>query len=170
MRTPTRNLKRDRYNHWKGSSMASEGFYQDIVKFNEMYGLESADSPQPLPVERIANFQNILAEEVEEGSDITNAYKAALDNPNGLSEDAKTKLLTDMSDWLGDLIVYCASEARRWGLPLDEILRIIMASNFSKLGADGQPICDERGKVLKGPGYWKPEPKISELLSRYTDR
>ncbi len=29
---------------------------------------------------------------------------------------------------------------------------------------DGLPIYDERGKVLKGPNYWKPEPKIRELL------
>jgi predicted HAD superfamily Cof-like phosphohydrolase len=61
--------------------------------------------------------------------------------------------------------VYCASEAKRWGLPLDEILNVIMQSNFSKLDANGEPIYDERGKVMKGPNYWKPEPKISQLLS-----
>jgi predicted HAD superfamily Cof-like phosphohydrolase len=38
-----------------------------------------------------------------------------------------------------------------------------MASNMSKLGPDGKPIYDERGKVMKGPGYWKPEP----MLLRY---
>jgi len=30
------------------------------------------------------------------------------------------------------------------------------------------PIYDERGKVMKGPGYWKPEPKIEELLASLT--
>jgi hypothetical protein len=39
-----------------------------------------------------------------------------------------------------------------------------MDSNTSKLGADGKPIYDERGKVMKGPGYWKPEPAIKELI------
>jgi hypothetical protein len=38
-----------------------------------------------------------------------------------------------------------------------------MQSNFSKLGADGKAIISE-GKVQKGPGYWKPEPQIKELL------
>lgn len=38
-----------------------------------------------------------------------------------------------------------------------------MQSNFSKLGADGKPIYDERGKVQKGQNYWKPEPKIKAL-------
>lgn len=50
------------------------------------------------------------------------------------------------------------------GLSSWEILRIIMDSNFSKLGPDGEPLYDERGKLLKGPGYWKPEPKIAEYL------
>ena len=72
--------------------------------------------------------------------------------------------MTDLADWLGDIVVYCASEARRWGIPLNRVLNVIMESNFSKLDADGQPIYDERGKVMKGPNYWKPEPKIKEVL------
>jgi predicted HAD superfamily Cof-like phosphohydrolase len=43
-------------------------------------------------------------------------------------------------------------------------LGIIMASNMSKLGPDGKPIYDERGKVLKGPNYWKPEPMIKRMI------
>ena len=39
-----------------------------------------------------------------------------------------------------------------------------MDSNESKLGADGNPIYDGNGKFLKGPNYWKPEPKIKALL------
>ena len=69
-----------------------------------------------------------------------------------------------LADLLGDLQVYCASEMTKFGLPLDGVLDVIMQSNFSKLGADGKPIYDERGKVLKGPNYWKPEPKIHQLL------
>ena len=39
-----------------------------------------------------------------------------------------------------------------------------MESNFSKLGGDGKVIKDERGKILKGPNYWKPELRIKEML------
>jgi predicted HAD superfamily Cof-like phosphohydrolase len=74
------------------------------------------------------------------------------------------EILADLADWLGDIMVYCASEMRKYGLRSNDILGIIMASNFSKLGLDGKPIYDERGKVLKGPGYWKPEPMIRRLL------
>ncbi|MNL77051.1 hypothetical protein D3C87_2031310 [compost metagenome] len=61
--------------------------------------------------------------------------------------------------------MYCRSEALKYGLPLEEVLDIIMDSNESKLGIDGKPIYDENGKFLKGPNYWKPEPKIEALLS-----
>ena len=70
-----------------------------------------------------------------------------------------------LADLLGDIQVYCASEMAKFGLPLDQVLAIIMQSNFSKLGADGKPIYDERGKVMKGPDYWKPEPKLQAMLT-----
>jgi predicted HAD superfamily Cof-like phosphohydrolase len=75
-----------------------------------------------------------------------------------------------LADLLGDIQVYCASEMAKFGLPLDQVLAIIMQSNFSKLGADGLPIYDERGKVMKGPGYWKPEPKIQAMLSELLEK
>lgn len=53
----------------------------------------------------------------------------------------------------------------KFGIPLDETLEIIMQSNFSKMGADGKPIYDERGKLQKGPNYWKPEPRIAAMLA-----
>jgi hypothetical protein len=65
---------------------------------------------------------------------------------------------------LGDIQVYCASEMRKFGIPQAETLRTIMESNFSKLGADGKPIYDDRGKVCKGPLYWKPEPALLQML------
>lgn len=144
----------------------SENFYSDIEKFNQIYKLQCNDKPVLLGVERIENFKNIIAEEVEEGDDLAAKYRAMQEASGGdLTKQQQLELLTELSDWLGDIVVYCASEAKRWGLPLDQILNVIMQSNFSKLDANGLPIYDERGKVMKGPNYWKPEPKISELLT-----
>ena len=36
---------------------------------------------------------------------------------------------------------------------------VVQNSNMSKLGDDGQPIYNEKGKVLKGPNYFKPNLK-----------
>jgi predicted HAD superfamily Cof-like phosphohydrolase len=145
--------------------MADHEFYRAIERFNEIYKLPSHPQPTLLPASRIANFQDILREEVEEGADIAKKYQALAGENGELPPAARIEILADMADWLGDVIVYCASEARRWGLPLDRVLGVIMESNFSKLGADGKPIYDDRGKVMKGPDYWKPEPRLREMLA-----
>ena len=42
---------------------------------------------------------------------------------------------------------------------IEEVFNEIQKSNMSKLGADGNPIYREDGKVLKGPTYFKPDIK-----------
>jgi hypothetical protein len=130
-----------------------------IRAFNKLYGLPAPDIPGLSSREDTKNklnrFWNIVAEELEEVRDILKQ----LDEPGTTPE----LVLTDIADWLGDIIVYCASELTKYGLRPSDVLGIIMASNMSKLGPDGKPIYDERGKVMKGPGYWKPEP----MLLRY---
>ena len=159
--------------------MGENKFSEDIKKFNALYKIESNDSPSLPSMERLKNFKNILSEELEEIDEIIEKYVQLItpyiyslgENPSqeqinlAVPIDKKIEILTELADWLGDIKVYAASEARRYGLPIYDVLDIIMQSNFSKLGADGKPIYDERGKVMKGPNYWKPEPKIKELLS-----
>lgn len=135
-------------------------FAQQIVAFNNMYGLPVNTVPTNLGVQRLKDFKHALQNELNEIDDIIEK----LEKFAPLQEDETVSMLTDVSDLLGDLQVYCASEMAKWGLPLDTVLDIIMASNASKLGADGKPIVDERGKVQKGPNYWKPEPAIREVL------
>ena len=141
-----------------------EDFFLRINKFNEIYGIENHYKPTLLDVKRLENFKHIISDEIAEVDAIIEKYKQKLSGDQTLSEEKKLELLTDVSDWLGDIVVYATSEARRFGIDLKEILHIIMESNFSKLDTNGKPILDERGKILKGPNYWKPEPKISELL------
>lgn len=146
--------------------MSDQNFYDQIRRFNELYRLPSSDTPTLLGEQRLLDFMDILSEEVQEGEDIHEKYQQLKKGGDGdLSEAGRQEILTDLADWLGDIVVYCASEARRWGIPLHRVLDVIMESNFSKLGADGKPIYDERGKVMKGPHYWKPEPKIRELIT-----
>jgi len=134
-------------------------FSNDIEKFNGIYKLPVSAVPTldvGVPVtERLKAFKHILGEELDEIDEIIEAAE---------NKVPAIEVLTMLADLLGDIQVYCASEMAKFGLPLDEVLAIIMQSNFSKLGADGKPIYDERGKVQKGPGYWKPEPKIQACL------
>ncbi len=143
-------------------------FAAAIRRFNAMYRLSAPATPTLLGPARVKAFKDILAEEVSEGDELIERYEAHAAQTGGddaLPPDAALDVLAEMADWLGDIVVYCASEACRWGIPLDRVLAVIMESNFSKLGADGNPIYDERGKVMKGPNYWRPEAKLRELLA-----
>lgn len=132
-----------------------------IDRFNHMYALPHYDAgtPRSQVLERLKKFKDILAEEMTELNDIIDKVEAG-----GFVDFNSFR--TDLADFLGDVQVYCASEMDRFNLRNSEILEIIMASNFSKLGEDGLPIYDERGKVMKGPNYWKPEPTIYARLEQ----
>jgi predicted HAD superfamily Cof-like phosphohydrolase len=132
-------------------------FAQRIAAMNAMYRLPAHDAPtlpEDVP-DRLLKFKATLLDEVHEIDDIV-----ALSS-NGASP---VDVAVAVADLLGDIIVYCRSEALKYGLPLEEVLDIIMDSNESKLDAAGRPIYDANGKFLKGPSYWKPEPKIRALL------
>ena len=124
---------------------------------NAMYKLPAHSRPT-LPedvAERLLKFKATLLDEVREIDDIVRLSRNA---------GAPVDIAVAIADLLGDIMVYCRSEALKYGLPLEEVLDVIMDSNESKLGADGKPIYDANGKFLKGPNYWKPEPRIGELL------
>ena len=133
-------------------------FAARIAQMNAMYKLPASASPA-IPenvVDRLKKFKATLLDEVHEIDDIVKQAEAGA---------SKADVAVAIADLLGDVIVYCRSEALKYGLPLEAVLQLIMDSNASKLGADGKPIYDANGKFLKGPGYWKPEPKIRELLA-----
>jgi hypothetical protein len=143
------------------AALEPESFDELIQRFNKMYRLECPRGPslrgrRDEVIKILAKFRSILEEEITECDDIL----ALLNDPS----NTPISILTEIADWLGDIMVYCASELAKYGLRSEDVLRVIMASNFSKLGADGHPIYDERGKVLKGPNYWKPEPMIQRLI------
>ena len=139
----------------------NETFAARIAQMNAMYKLPAHDRPRiPADVaDRLARFKATLMDEVHE---IDAIIAAARDGAEPLD------LAVAIADLLGDVIVYCRSEALKYGIPLEAVLDIIMDSNASKLGADGKPIYDANGKFLKGPNYWKPEPKIKQLLTSLT--
>ena len=134
-----------------------KSFAERISLMNKMYRLPTNDIPTiPSNVtDRLIKFKATLLDEVNEIDDIVELTK------NGSNS---LQIAVAIADLLGDVIVYCRSEALKYGIPMEDVLDIIMDSSESKLGADGNPIYDENGKFLKGPNYWKPETKIHELL------
>lgn len=136
----------------------SKSFRDRIQTMNEMYKLPIHETPHLFAdtADRLLKFKQTLLDEVAEIDDIAEQIRRG---------DDAIDVQVAIADLLGDVIVYCRSEAMKYGIPLEAVLELIMDSNESKLGADGKPIYDENGKFLKGPNYWKPEPQIKQLLA-----
>jgi hypothetical protein len=137
----------------------NDDFARRIAAMNAMYRLPAHETPRITAdtADRLRKFKKTLSDEVDEIDEIIAATEAGA---------TPIETAVAIADVLGDIVVYCRSEALKYGIPLEAVLEIIMDSNASKLGADGNPIYDGNGKFLKGPNYFKPEPKIRELLSR----
>lgn len=76
-------------------------------------------------------------------------------------EAAKAGDMVEIADALGDQLYILCGTILRHGMQdvIESVFKEIQASNMSKLGADGNPIYREDGKVLKGPNYFKPDIK-----------
>ena len=87
-------------------------------------------------------------------------------NRNDLDIEANIEkfIMVGLADWLADMNVFNKSEAAKYGIPLDAVFKIVMASNFTKLNEDGTVTKDEHGKFQKGPNYIAPEQHIEALL------
>lgn len=135
-----------------------KSFPERIAAMNTMYRLPTHAKPTiPSDVaDRLVKFKSTLLDEIDEIDEIV-----AMARGNRSVVDIAVAL----ADLLGDIIVYCRSEALKYGLPLERVLDVIMDSNESKLDEFGNPIYDENGKFLKGPNYWRPEPQIKAILA-----
>jgi predicted HAD superfamily Cof-like phosphohydrolase len=81
-------------------------------------------------------------------------------------EAAEQNNLVEVADALGDMLYILCGTILEHGMQhiIEEVFEEIQRSNMSKLGADGQPIYREDGKVLKGPDYFKPN--IRKILDK----
>lgn len=151
-------------------------FVGQIEKMNQMYRLQVTNVPtlsfvdnrkdgsqETVPASvRLHRFKNTMLEELSEIDEIIELADAIETSPDRQSDPMD--VLVKVADVLADMIVFCASESRKFGIPLATVMNIVMESNMSKLNPDGSASYDEKGKFLKGPNYWPPEPKLRELL------
>ena len=81
-------------------------------------------------------------------------------------EAAKNNDMIEVADALGDMLYILCGTILTHGMQhkIEEVFDEIQRSNMSKLGADGEPIYREDGKVMKGPNYFKPD--IDKILKQ----
>ena len=86
-------------------------------------------------------------------------YELIQEELNELQNAIKTKNLKEVADALTDILYVTYGAGHAYGIDLDKCFIEVQRSNMSKLGEDGKPIYNEKGKVMKGPKYFKPNLK-----------
>lgn len=123
-----------------------------VQKFHEAFGQENGSWPQNLgPAEAVLRHK-LMAEENDE-------YLEACDKNS----------LVEIADALGDQLYILCGTILKHGMQniIEEVFNEIQASNMSKLGDDGKPVLREDGKILKGPGYFRPN--LNKFIKVDTD-
>ena len=113
--------------------------FESVKKFMKTFGQEVKEKAE-FPSERITSLRyDLIKEELEELQD-------AIDK----------KDIKEVADALTDILYVTYGAGHAFGINLDKCFQEVQSSNMSKLGPDGKPIFNEKGKVMKGPNYFKP--------------
>ena len=116
--------------------------FDDVKKFMEVFGQMVKTKPQ-FPDNKTMRLRfDLIQEELNE-----------------LEEAMKTKNLKEIADALTDILYVTYGAGYAYGINLDKCFKEVQRANMSKLGKDGKPIYNEKGKVMKGPNYLPPDLK-----------
>ena len=85
-----------------------------------------------------------------------NLIKEELDE---LKKAIEEKDILEIADALTDILYVTYGAGCAYGIDLDKCFKEVQRANMSKLGKDGKPIYNEKGKVMKGPNYIGPNLK-----------
>ena len=114
--------------------------FERVRKFMEIFGQEIKEKAE-FPSEKITSLrQDLIKEELDE-----------------LKEAIDTKDIKEVADALTDILYVTYGAGHAFGINLDKCFEEVQNSNMSKLGSDGKPIYNDKGKVMKGPNYFKPD-------------
>tara|TARA_B100000941_G_C28232505_1_gene412275 strand:- start:189 stop:560 length:372 start_codon:yes stop_codon:yes gene_type:complete len=114
--------------------------FESVKKFMEKFGQETKEKAG-FPSEKITSLRfALIKEELDE-------LKDAMDN----------KDIKEVADALTDILYVTYGAGHAFGINLDKCFKEVQNSNMSKLGLDGKPIYNDKGKVMKGPNYFKPD-------------
>ena len=114
--------------------------FESVKKFMETFGQEIREKAS-FPDDKITSLRyELIKEELDE-----------------LREAIDSKDMKEVADALTDILYVTYGAGHAFGINLDKCFEEVQNSNMSKLGLDGKPIYNDKGKVMKGPNYFKPD-------------
>jgi len=112
--------------------------------------------------EKVGIFMKTFGQNVKQSSSFSsekiNALRVSLikEELDELIEAMNKKDLVEVADALTDILYVTYGAGHAFGINLDKCFDEVQNSNMSKLDNNGKPIYDNKGKVMKGPNYFKP--------------
>ena len=112
---------------------------------------------------RVKKFMKTFGQEIKEKASFPNDKITALrydlikEELIELKEALHKKDIKEVADALTDILYVTYGAGHAFGIDLDKCFEEVQNSNMSKLGLDGKPIYNDKGKVMKGPNYFKPD-------------
>ena len=114
--------------------------FESVKKFMHTFGQE-VRTKAGFPSDKIISLRlDLIREELSE-----------------LTEALEKKDIKEVADALTDILYVTYGAGHAFGINLDKCFEEVQNSNMSKLGKDGKPIYNDKGKVMKGPNYFKPD-------------
>ena len=113
--------------------------------------------------DKVGVFMKTFGQEVKNkpslSSDKINQLRISLikEELDELKEAMNSKDLLEVADALTDLLYVTYGAGHAFGIDLDKCFEEVQNSNMSKLDDNGKPIYNDKGKVMKGPNYFKPD-------------
>ena len=112
--------------------------------------------------EKVGFFMKTFGQDVRQSpafsTDKINELRVSLikEELDELIEAMNKKDLVEVADALTDILYVTYGAGHAFGINLDKCFDEVQNSNMSKLDNNGKPIYDNKGKVMKGPNYFKP--------------
>ena len=112
---------------------------------------------------KVGHFMKTFGQEIKIKPDLStekiNKLRVSLINEEleEFKEAIKNNDLKEVADALTDILYVTYGAGHAFGINLDKCFDEVQQSNMSKLGDDGKPIYNDKGKVMKGPNYFKPD-------------
>ena len=113
--------------------------------------------------EKVGVFMKTFGQNVKQSSSFSsekiNTLRVSLikEELDELIEAMNKKDLVEVADALTDILYVTYGAGHAFGINLDKCFQEVQNSNMSKLDNNGRPIYNEKGKVMKGPNYFKPD-------------
>ncbi len=155
--------------------MTKKTGFEHVQEFHETFGHPIYREPNipdakdiklrlALILEEFTELTDACVNDSKNAKQLLTTLDQAMNEVRALNETDLDVNVVEVADALTDINYVTYGAGHCFGVDLDACMREVQRANMSKLGADGKPIYNEHGKIMKGPDYTPPD--IAKIISK----